>query len=157
MTNPFSTPQDSGNSGNPAPQGGSYGAAQYPSQPQQYQQNHQQPQQYQQQAPQHYPQGNMPQHAGYGAPMYTGPQKSKLAAALLAFFLGALGIHNFYLGYTGKAVCQLVLTIFGYLTAIFAIGFLFIFAVGIWAFIEFIMILIGGGKYDRDARGIPLS
>lgn len=31
-------------------------------------------------------------------------QKSKLAAGLLGIFLGGLGIHNFYLGYTGKAV-----------------------------------------------------
>jgi len=28
--------------------------------------------------------------------------KSKLAAGLLAIFLGTLGVHNFYLGYTKK-------------------------------------------------------
>ena len=33
--------------------------------------------------------------------------KSKVAAGLLAIFLGAFGVHNFYLGYTGKAVAQL--------------------------------------------------
>ena len=30
--------------------------------------------------------------------------KSKMAAGLLGIFLGGLGIHNFYLGYTGKAL-----------------------------------------------------
>ena len=30
--------------------------------------------------------------------------KSKVTAGLLALFLGTLGIHNFYLGHTGKAV-----------------------------------------------------
>lgn len=30
--------------------------------------------------------------------------KSKLVAGLLAIFLGTFGVHNFYLGYTGKAV-----------------------------------------------------
>lgn len=32
--------------------------------------------------------------------------KSKLVAGLLAIFLGTFGVHNFYLGYTGKAVTQ---------------------------------------------------
>ena len=30
-----------------------------------------------------------------------------MAAGILALFLGTLGIHNFYLGYTGKALFQL--------------------------------------------------
>ena len=38
-------------------------------------------------------------------------QKSKLAAGLMGILIGSLGIHNFYLGYTTKAVIQLVLTI----------------------------------------------
>ena len=37
--------------------------------------------------------------------------KSKLAAGLLGIFLGSLGIHNFYLGYTGKAVAQLLISV----------------------------------------------
>lgn len=35
-------------------------------------------------------------------------QKNKLAAALLAFFLGGLGIHKFYLGQTGMGILYLV-------------------------------------------------
>ena len=34
--------------------------------------------------------------------------KSQLVAALLCFFLGALGIHRFYLGYTGIGVLMLL-------------------------------------------------
>ena len=39
------------------------------------------------------------------------PQKSKMAAGLLGIFLGSLGVHNFYLGYTGKAVAQLLISL----------------------------------------------
>lgn len=71
-------------------------------------------------------------------------QKSKIAAALIAIFFGYLGIHNFYLGYTGKAVAQLVL---------------FLFTCGtvseIWAWIEAIMILTG--SINTDGKGIPLK
>jgi TM2 domain-containing membrane protein YozV len=64
--------------------------------------------------------------------------KSKSTAALLAFFLGALGVHRFYLGYTGLGVLQLFT--FG--------GFL------IWAMIDFIMILTGN---VTDAKGRKLQ
>lgn len=37
--------------------------------------------------------------------------KSQLAALLLAIFLGTLGIARFYLGYTGRGILMLVLTI----------------------------------------------
>ena len=42
-----------------------------------------------------------------------GEQKSKMAAGLLGIFLGGLGIHNFYLGNTGKGVAQLLLSCTG--------------------------------------------
>lgn len=144
MSNPYSQP------GNNEPQYGD---------PSAYQQGYQQP--YQAQG---YPQPYQQQYPaqGYqqpyqGMPGYGVAPKSKIAAALLAFFLGTLGIHNFYLGYTKKACWQLGLTIFGYITAIVIVGLLFIIAVGIWAFVEFIMILVGGGQYDRDAQGVPLN
>ncbi|MDE6339831.1 MAG: TM2 domain-containing protein, partial [Muribaculaceae bacterium] len=37
--------------------------------------------------------------------------KSKVAAALLAFFLGSLGIHEFYLGRTGAGIAFLLATL----------------------------------------------
>ncbi|WP_151550156.1 MULTISPECIES: TM2 domain-containing protein [Corynebacterium] len=95
--------------------------------------------------------GNYPQNM---APVQ---QKSKVLAAVLAFFLGTFGVHNFYLGRNGRGAAQLVCTIFGYLGLLFIIGAFVLIAVGIWAFVEFIMILAGMGGYDRDANGVPLS
>ena len=67
-----------------------------------------------------------------------GGGKSQLIAALLCFFLGGLGIHRFYLGYTWQGVVQL-LTGGG---------------CGLWALIDFIRILTGdlkpkSGNYDQ--------
>lgn len=73
-------------------------------------------------------------------------QKSKIAAGLLGIFLGAFGVHNFYLGYTGKAVAQVLITVLslGILSGISAI----------WGLVEGIMILADSIAYDAD--GIPL-
>ena len=40
-------------------------------------------------------------------------QKSKMAAGLLGIFLGALGIHKFYLGYTKEAIIMLCVGLLG--------------------------------------------
>ena len=55
---------------------------------------------------------------------------------------------------TGKAVTQLVLTIIGFITFIFIVGIFITAAVGIWAFIEAIMIFTGG--ISKDANGNEL-
>ena len=73
--------------------------------------------------------------------------KSKIAAGLLGIFLGSFGVHNFYLGYTTKAVIQLVLTV-----ATCGIGSI---ATSIWGLIEGIMILTG--SINRDGDGNLLS
>lgn len=52
--------------------------------------------------------------AGYPPNAAVSP-KSKIAGALLAFFLGSVGAHNFYFGKTGKAVAQLVMTVIGWI------------------------------------------
>jgi TM2 domain-containing membrane protein YozV len=69
--------------------------------------------------------------------MISNSPKSKVVAALLCFFLGGLGIHRFYLGYTLIGVIQLVT--FG--------------GCGIWALIDFILILVGSLK-DRDGQDL---
>lgn len=88
---------------------------------------------------------------GYGQPgygqVYAGPPKQWIVAVLLAFFLGAFGVHNFYLGYAARGIIQLILT----LTFVGAI------VSGIWAFIEFILILMRSGSYGCDAQGQPLQ
>jgi len=64
--------------------------------------------------------------------------KSQLVALLLCIFVGALGIHRFYLGYIGIGIIQL-LTAGG---------------CGIWALIDLIMIITGdlkpkNGDYEK--------
>lgn len=76
--------------------------------------------------------------------------KSKMAAGLLGIFLGYLGIHNFYLGNTSKAVAQLLLTLLGWIAC--GIGPA---AAAIWGLIEGIMILTG--SINTDANGNPLK
>ena len=73
--------------------------------------------------------------------------KSKITAGLFGIFLGSFGVHNFYLGYNGKAVAQLLLTV---LTC----GMLS-FVSSIWGLIEGILILTGTIK--EDAEGKPLG
>lgn len=94
-------------------------------------------------APQQMPNGQMPY--GY-AP------KQKIVAGLLAIFLGTLGIHNFYLGYTTKAVIQLLLTVVGWLILVGPI------IAAIWSFVEGILILCSnyGSPWHRDGRGFEL-
>jgi hypothetical protein len=113
-----------------------------PAPPQQYQAAVA-PQQLQSQYPHMSQQPPVPNSAyGYSQP------KSKLAAGLLGIFLGGLGIHRFYLGYTTIGVIQLVLTVF---LGIFTFGL-----VGLWGFIEGIMILAGANFFRQDAKGMPL-
>ena len=72
--------------------------------------------------------------------------KSKVGAGIMGILLGAFGVHNFYLGYTGKAVAQLLITVLscGCLSRVS----------GIWGLIEGIMILTGDIK---DANGNELK
>ena len=69
------------------------------------------------------------------------PAKSRLTAGLLGIFLGALGVHRFYLGYPSMGVLQILVTI-----ATCGIG-------GLWGTIEGVLILSGSGiKADADGR-----
>ena len=122
-----------------------------------------QPPYYQQQAQPRYeqPSYNQPpiyaQQTYYQAaqqqPGYGSAQKSKIGAGLLGLFLGGLGVHNFYLGYTGKAVAQLLLTLIGWIILIGPI------ISGIWALIESVLILCSsyGSNWHRDGRGQELQ
>ncbi len=65
--------------------------------------------------------------------------KSRLAYILLAVFLGALGIHNFYAGYTGKGIAQLLLTLL---------------SAGLLGFIVFIWVIVEICTVTEDANGV---
>ena len=84
---------------------------------------------------------------GYNQQSQYPPQaKSKIAAGILGILVGAFGVHNFYLGYNGKAIAQLLITVLtcGIGAAISSI----------WGLIEGILILTG--SINVDANGIPL-
>lgn len=90
-------------------------------------------------------------------PMYTTPpmgyqQKSRLAAGLLAFMLGFLGIHNFYMGFNGRGTIQLLLSLVG---GILTCG-LGTVAAAVWAFIEAVMILSSTGP-RFDGNGVIMK
>jgi TM2 domain-containing membrane protein YozV len=68
--------------------------------------------------------------------------KSRTAYIVLGIFLGALGIHNFYAGYTGRAVGQLCLTVL-------TLGYLGIVS-WIWAIIEVCIV-------EKDSAGLNFS
>lgn len=85
-------------------------------------------------------------NAAQGAPAQAVPAqegKSKLVAGLLGIFLGAWGIHNFYLGNTGRGIAQIIVTI-----VTCGMG-------GLWGLIEGILILTG--SINTDANGRPLA
>lgn len=62
--------------------------------------------------------------------------KEKIVAILLCFFIGGLGIHNFYLGEAKKGILKL-------LTCWFFLG-------GILALIDFIKMLMGSYEVNPD-------
>ena len=62
--------------------------------------------------------------------------KDKVAAALLAFFLGCFGAHKFYLNKTGAGVTMLLLGTIGWLLLLPGL------AIALIAFIEFIIYLV---------------
>ena len=71
--------------------------------------------------------------------------KSRFTYCILALFFGTLGVHNFYAGYNGRGIAQLLLTMsFLAAEAPEAVGVIFI-----WVIIEMIIT-------NRDSDGILL-
>lgn len=79
----------------------------------------------------------------YAYAVYDPRAKSRLTAGLLGIFLGGLGVHRFYLGYTSVGVLQILVTL-----ATCGIG-------ALWGLTEGIVILSGSGL-QTDANGVPL-
>jgi TM2 domain-containing membrane protein YozV len=154
MTQPHSDPSAAPSEGFEPPAAPTYQGQQYPSGPQAQQGYPAGPQQPYAGQPQYQgyppaPQQQYPSQPPMPNPAYGYPQpKSKLVAGLLGIFLGALGIHRFYLGFTKIAVIQLVLTL---VLGAFTFGI-----VGLWGVVEGIMIIAGSAHFRVDAHGVPL-
>ena len=65
--------------------------------------------------------------------------KNRTTFIVLGIFLGALGIHNFYAGYTGRAIGQLCLSVL----TLFSLAIIS----WIWAIVEICVV-------DKDSSGI---
>ena len=63
--------------------------------------------------------------------------KSRLAAALLCWFVGVLGVHRFYVGKIGTGILMIV-TLGG---------------LGVWALIDLIVILVGSFR-DKSGKAL---
>lgn len=66
--------------------------------------------------------------------------KSPLLAYLLLIFVGAFGIHRFYLGRTGSGIAMLLLAIIGAFTLPIGIGLVLLAALGIWMLVDLFLI-----------------
>jgi hypothetical protein len=88
-----------------------------------------------------------PRQLAYAQGLYAA-QKSRVGAGVLGLLLGVFGVHNFYLGRSGVAVLQLLLTVLslGLLAPL----------VWLWSTLEAILILVGSPSFAADRRGIPL-
>ncbi len=77
---------------------------------------------------------------GVGPVPGTGVAKSRLAYVLLGLFIGPLGVHNFYAGYSVRGVAQLLITLLA--------GWLIVplVAVWIWCIVEICTV-------NKDAKG----
>jgi hypothetical protein len=71
-------------------------------------------------------------HDARGVPV---SDRSRLAAALLCFFLGVLGVHRFYVGKVGTGLLQL-----------FTAG-----GLGLWWLVDLILIIVGAFR-DKNER-----
>ena len=77
---------------------------------------------------------------GKGSAIVDPEAKSRTGYILLGIFLGYLGIHNFYAGYTGKGLTQLLISVLLCWTVIAVI------AMEVWAIIDVCTV-------TQDAKG----
>jgi len=82
-------------------------------------------------------------HAGYTPSALIPGTKTRLAYILLGLFLGGLGVHNFYAGYTSKGVIQLLVCLF---TGWLVVPLIFIW---IWVLVEIVTV-----THDAEGRAL---
>lgn len=86
--------------------------------------------------------GNAPSSFPSRNAMQTIDLKSKWAFVLLGIFLGEFGVHNFYLGYIGRGIAKLLITIMSF---------------GLLCWISWIWGIVEVCTVRMDAKGLPLE
>ncbi len=71
--------------------------------------------------------------------------KSRAAAAILCFFLGGFGIHDFYLGNSSKGITKVILA----LTSFLGLPLIILL---IWTLVDFIKILVGSEVDSQNKK-----
>jgi TM2 domain-containing membrane protein YozV len=79
--------------------------------------------------------------------------KNATIAILLAFFLGAFGAHQFYMGRPGLGVTMLLITVFGIPLSFIGIGVVMLLAMGIWALVSCFTL---SGECERFNRALEM-
>lgn len=76
--------------------------------------------------------------------------KNKTMAGLLGIFLGAFGIHNFYIGRTSRGLVQLLISVLS--------GGTLSFIPEVWGLVEGVLIISSkrGSKWHKDGQGKEL-
>lgn len=69
-------------------------------------------------------------------------QKNRLAYIISAVFLGEFGVHNFYAGYIGRGIVQLLISVLSF---------------GILFWVSWIWALIEAAVVQKDAKGVPFK
>lgn len=78
-----------------------------------------------------------------GAAVAQSGDKKRITYILLGAFLGCFGVHNFYAGYTGRAIAQLLITLLlGVITGGLAI-------LAVWGWVIFEVCTV---KNDKDGK-----
>ena len=82
--------------------------------------------------------------------------RSRWAAAAFGIVLGAFGVHNFYLGHTGKGIAQIAITgaVYGAVCSGTLPEAAAVLLAGLWGFIDGVFIAIGETKTDADGKAL---
>ena len=129
-----------------------------------------------------YGQTATPQGYAQPAPQQVVAAKNHVVASVLAFFLGHLGIVDFYMGYTKTGLIKLCGGILGYvlmfiggvglgvatdpsvnneaaaggMSIVAILGIILLMIISVWVIVTFFQVLLRKGKYKVDAKGIPM-
>lgn len=79
--------------------------------------------------------------------------KNGIIYIVLAWFLGVTGLHNFYAGYVGRGVAQLLMTLLSWL-----LMFIPLLIVAVWVFFELLLVNKGAnGLTFKGNRGVIIA